>query len=758
MTDFLLALKSLLVAFVILGAVPLLVANYQFLLVGLHFRRLHYAKCRPYFPRTAILIPAWNEAAVIGTSIDRLMLLDYPRERLRIYVVDDASTDDTPQVVLAKMAEYPGNVVHLRREKGGEGKAATLNHGLAEILADDWMQAILIMDSDVIYEPSSLRRMTRHLADPGVGSVTAYIKEGSRPGNYMTRFIGYEYITAQAAARRSQEVLGVIACLAGGAQLHSRANIEAIGGQVDTTTLAEDTVTTFETQKGGRRVIFEPHATVWAEEPGSIVALWKQRLRWARGNVQVTRRFKSVWFRPQPNNRLGSVSFGLLWFCLLLLPVFMVLASASLVTLFFIDYQLAWTAFHVLWLTNVITYIFITSFTLAIDPGVGRHTWKEALMFPGLINVIILRRRRAARPGELDRPRARRRRRCRRHPGLGPRHRAVHLRLALGLHGGGLPRQGRRVAAVRPRPRAAVRVHRRLRALAVRDHHGRLHQGTPARRGELGQDREDGEDGGAHVSGPEPAAGGPVTAEQARVFEDEVRDAVRYERGLAVKCLACILARRRHPGPAGVLLRLSRARPRCPSCMNPRRGGHLGAMSASTLDRQPSRSPHHGPGRRSLTPLLAVTAAALVFTILLVLVRLQWRPLESVDHGAAARINGLIAGHPRPGLGGEGGHLAGQRRRAVDDHRGLGGLPGLPAPLAAGRVPPGHRRGRAGHGPDPQGPGRPAAPGGGPPDRARRREQLPQRPLARVDRLLRRGLPGLPARPSVAAGGPCSPR
>jgi cellulose synthase/poly-beta-1,6-N-acetylglucosamine synthase-like glycosyltransferase len=390
MTDFLLALKSLLVAFVIIGAVPLLVANYQFLLVGLHFRRLHYAKCRPYFPRTAILIPAWNEAAVIGTSIDRLMVLDYPRDRLRIFVVDDASTDATPDVVLAKVGEYPGNVVHLRRDKGGEGKAATLNHGLAEILADDWMQAILIMDSDVIYERSSLRRMTRHLADPEVGSVTAYIKEGSRPGNYMTRFIGYEYITAQAAARRSQEVLGVIACLAGGAQLHSRANIEAIGGRVDTTTLAEDTVTTFATQKGGRKVIFEPHATVWAEEPGSIVALWKQRLRWARGNVQITRKFKSVWFRRQPNNRLGSFSFGMLWFCLLLLPVFMLLASASLITLFFIDDQLAWAAFHVLWLTNVVTYIFITSYTLTIDPGIGRHTWKEALMFPGLINVIIL--------------------------------------------------------------------------------------------------------------------------------------------------------------------------------------------------------------------------------------------------------------------------------------------------------------------------------------------------------------------------------
>lgn len=49
--------------------------------------------------------------------------------------------------------------------------------------------------------------------------------------------------------------------------------------------------------------------------------------------------------------------------------------------------------------------------------------------------------------------------------------------------------------------------------------------------------------------------------------------------------------------------------------------------------------------RRSLTPLAVITVAAAVFALLLVLVRLQWAPLESVDHGTAARINGLIAGH-----------------------------------------------------------------------------------------------------------------
>jgi undecaprenyl-diphosphatase len=52
------------------------------------------------------------------------------------------------------------------------------------------------------------------------------------------------------------------------------------------------------------------------------------------------------------------------------------------------------------------------------------------------------------------------------------------------------------------------------------------------------------------------------------------------------------------------------------------------------------------PADRSLAPLVTVTAAALLFAILLVGVRLNWAPLESVDHGAAAHLNSLVAGHP----------------------------------------------------------------------------------------------------------------
>ncbi len=379
-----------LIVLVMAGAVPELLAAWQFLLAAGHFWRNHYAACGPAHPRTAILIPAWNEAAVIGASIDRLMALEYPRDRLRIFLVDDASTDETPQVARAKAAQYAGNVVHLRRAKGGEGKAHTLNHGLDVILRDDWMEALLITDADVIFEPDSLRKMTRHLADPRVGAVTAYIKEGSRPGNYLTRFISYEYITAQAAARRGQNVLGAIACLAGGAQLHSRANLVALGSRIDTSSLAEDTFTTFETQLRGRQVVFEPHATCWAEEPDSIGGLWKQRLRWARGNVQVTLRYRKLWFRPHRGHRLGSVTFGTVWFCLFLQPLFMITSSVSLLALYFADVPYAWTTFRLLWIINAATYIFITGFALLIDPPTARRVWRQGLMFPGAVNLAII--------------------------------------------------------------------------------------------------------------------------------------------------------------------------------------------------------------------------------------------------------------------------------------------------------------------------------------------------------------------------------
>ena len=383
-------LKVILTLFVIIGSVPLFTSLYQFSMVGWHGWKNHYKKAKPFYPRVAIIVPAWNEGNVIGNTIERLYDLEYPKDSIRVYVVDDASTDHTPDVVKEKHKKYPNNVFHLRREKGGEGKAHTLNHGIAIILEENWAEAMLIIDADVLFEKKALSKMARHLVDPEIGSVTAYIKEGSAPGNYITKCIAFEYITAQAASRRAQNVMGVMACLAGGAQLHSRENMIAIGGKIDTSSLAEDTFTTFKTQLNGRKAIFDPNALVWAEEPDGPVGVWKQRLRWARGNVQLTRAFKHVWFNKGIHKKLGSIKFGIVWFSIILMPNFMIIASLGLTGLFFVDFPLSWYLFNQFWILNSITYLFVTLFSFLIDPVIAKRSWLQGILFPGVISLTII--------------------------------------------------------------------------------------------------------------------------------------------------------------------------------------------------------------------------------------------------------------------------------------------------------------------------------------------------------------------------------
>ncbi|MEO5746235.1 MAG: glycosyltransferase family 2 protein [Terracoccus sp.] len=376
---------------VLLGTLPMLTSVIGYLLITRHGRHAHYDRADPaYLPRIAVLVPAWNEAPVLAFSIDRMMSLAYPAQRLRVVVVDDASTDGTPELLRAKSERYPGRVVALRREQGGQGKAHTLNHGLRALLDDDWAQAVLITDADVVFRPDAVAQMARHLADPSVGAVTAFIKEASEPPNWMSRYIGYEYATAQLAARRAQNVVGAQACLAGGAQLLSRENLDALGGRIDTTTLAEDTVTTLLTQVRGRRVVFDPNAVCLAEEPASVVGLWKQRLRWSRGNLQVTRRFHSLFFRPHRGHHLGNPWFGLQWYATLLLPAFMVLVSVALVLMWVIEADTSRLLFMTYWAVSAFAFVFTTSFTLLLDRSIARRSWRQAVGFPGVISLTII--------------------------------------------------------------------------------------------------------------------------------------------------------------------------------------------------------------------------------------------------------------------------------------------------------------------------------------------------------------------------------
>src|ERR1700743_3288954 len=68
----------------------------------------------------------------------------------------------------------------------------------------------------------------------------------------------------------------------------------------------------------------------------------------------------------------------------------MITSSAAVLTLYSTGFGRVWLAFHVLWIINAATYLFITCFALLIDPQTGRRCWRQAIFFPAPITPAII--------------------------------------------------------------------------------------------------------------------------------------------------------------------------------------------------------------------------------------------------------------------------------------------------------------------------------------------------------------------------------
>jgi len=137
-------------------------------------------------------------------------------------------------------------------------------------------------------------------------------------------------------------------------------------------------------------VVFDGNAIVWAEEPSSLATLWKQRMRWARGNLQLTVSFRSLWFNRRQHQKLGSIAFGLIWLSAVFMPLFMICGTAGLIGLYFLYPHLALSSFSFFWAIQTGIFLFETLFSFVIDPATARRAWFEGLLFPGAISLCIM--------------------------------------------------------------------------------------------------------------------------------------------------------------------------------------------------------------------------------------------------------------------------------------------------------------------------------------------------------------------------------
>lgn len=197
-------------------------------------------------PRVSILIAAHNEAACIRETIANKLALDYPRDRLEIIVVSDASTDGTDDLVRGFAPEG----VRLVRQEERRGKTSALNLGVAESTGE----VLVFSDANSLYDPSALRALVRNFADESVGYVTGkmiYVHpEGSTTGEGNSAYMRYEN-----RLREWETRLGSIVGVDGGVDAVRRSLYVRLPADA-----LPDFALPLEVVRQGRRVVYEPGA------------------------------------------------------------------------------------------------------------------------------------------------------------------------------------------------------------------------------------------------------------------------------------------------------------------------------------------------------------------------------------------------------------------------------------------------------------------------------------------------------------------
>lgn len=254
-------------------------------------------------PPISVIVPAYNEAKVIGAAIESLLALDYPT--YEVIVVDDGSHDDT----LAVAAKFEGHAAVPVRvfSTPNAGKATALNLGISNAQ----YPFLFCMDSDSTVEPQTLRKAIAHMADDDIGAVAGNVKVINRT-SLLTRLQALEYIEGLNMPRRAQGFVAAVNIVPGPVGLFRREALKDVGGY-ETDTFAEDADLTLKLIASGWKIVYEDQAIAWTQAPDQWLDLIQQRYRWTRGILQTIRKRRRLFLKPFPDFPLWLSAFEMMF-------------------------------------------------------------------------------------------------------------------------------------------------------------------------------------------------------------------------------------------------------------------------------------------------------------------------------------------------------------------------------------------------------------------------------------------------------------
>jgi peptidoglycan-N-acetylglucosamine deacetylase len=262
-----------------------------------------------YQPKVTVLVPAYNEEAVICDTIRSSLSSDYPK--LEILVVDDGSTDRTAELVRANFGRDPRVRLLLQTNNG---KPSALNHGLSEATGE----VIISIDADTIVDSNAIPLLVRHFADPQVGAVAGNVKVMNR-NRWLTRWQALEYITSQNLEKRAFDLLNCIPVVPGAVGAWRTDLLRSHRG-FSGDTVAEDTDLTLTIRRDGWKIRYDEEAVGRTEVPDTVEALIRQRFRWTFGTLQAIWKHRDTVGKPRYGT-LGWIAVPNIFLFQIVLPL-----------------------------------------------------------------------------------------------------------------------------------------------------------------------------------------------------------------------------------------------------------------------------------------------------------------------------------------------------------------------------------------------------------------------------------------------------